>query len=176
MLAAANVEQVRSELVLLFDYIQKMKGELAALRRMNGPKFESFDRMADQLDAITEATASATDTILSTVEEIGAKAEELRGVVPEEGKPILDRVDELIGTAFEACSFQDITGQRISKIVHSMQYIDDRVSAMAALWGDDHLREVAGDEEEIDPDQALLNGPALAGEGVSQDEIDKMFD
>jgi len=134
--------------------------------------------MGDQLDAIVESTASATNTILGAVEEIGAKTDELRAIVPEEGGAIIDRIGELIGDTFEACSFQDITGQRISKIVHSMKFIDERVSAMASLWGDDHLLDVVLDEaeEETDPDQALLNGPALAGEGVSQDDIDKMFD
>ncbi len=89
---------------------------------------------------------------------------------------LLARLDVKVGAIFEACTFQDITGQRISKIARSMKYVDERVGAIAALWGAASLAEVAVPEQETDPNQALLDGPALEGEGTSQDDIDKLFD
>ena len=49
-----------------------------------------------------------------------------------------------------ACAFQDLVGQRLSKV----------------------SRLVGGEAE---PADALLNGPAAAGEGLSQAEADALF-
>src|SRR3546814_11385032 len=77
-----------------------------------------------------------------------------------------------------ACSFQDITGQRTSKVVNTLRYIEQRVHAMVDIWGTDGEGVVAKrtpsssvDDRE---DAHLLNGPALEG-GVSKDDIDAMF-
>ena len=40
-------------------------------------------------------------------------------------------VDEKMMIIFEACSFQDITGQRIAKVVETLQHIEQRVARFA---------------------------------------------
>ena len=67
---------------------------------------------------------------------------------------------------FEACNFQDITGQRISKVVGAMKFVEERVHHMMEIWGG---MESFKDIETIDDpkrqgEKALLNGPALAYE------------
>lgn len=89
---------------------------------------------------------------------------------------LLARLDDKAGVIFEACTFQDITGQRISEIARSMKYVDQRVGAIAEIWGAASLAEVAVPEPEADPNQVLLDGPALEGEVTSLDDIDKLFD
>ena len=79
---------------------------------------------------------------------------------------LLDQINANGADVFEACSFQDITGQRISKVVKSVTDVEDRLNA---------LIEVKPDKEKTE-DEKLLHGPALEGEGISQDEIDKLFD
>ncbi len=54
--------------------------------------------------------------------------------------------------------------------------MDGRVGAIAALWGAASLAEVAVPEQEHETGRPLLNGPALEGEGTSQDDIDKLFE
>jgi chemotaxis protein CheZ len=80
----------------------------------------------------------------------------------------------------EACTFQDITGQRVTKIVRSMQFVEERVNSMVSLWGSEAIEETAatyGNTDGRDGDEKLLNGPALPSEtSISQDEIDKLFD
>ncbi len=176
MTQASKRNDLKRELLALSEYLQTMKQELAAIRNPNAER-DHFETMSDQLEAVVGATESATETILGSVEEIGGIAAELRERIQDDAAAgLLARLDDKIGVIFEACTFQDITGQRISKIARSMAYVDQRVRAIAEIWGAASLAEVAVPEPETDPQQALLDGPALAGEGTSQDDIDKMFD
>jgi len=90
-------------------------------------------------------------------------------------------VNDKVMQIFEACSFQDITGQRISKVVQTIDHIDKRVGAFI-----EHLRLLHPDVENSDvqveetPEEKrqrelILNGPQKKGEGVSQDDVDKML-
>ncbi len=112
-----------------------------------------------------EATESATNQIMEAAEKImDARVTEA------------NVVNDACMDIFEACSFQDITGQRISKVVSTLEYIETYLDKLTAAWGHDENSEAA--VEAADPEDeeaALLNGPALAGEGVDQDYVDDMF-
>lgn len=77
-----------------------------------------------------------------------------------------------------ACSFQDITGQRTTKVVNALRYLEQRVNAMIQLWADQPAgaggRPPPGPADPR-PDAHLLNGPALPGQGHSQADIDALF-
>jgi chemotaxis protein CheZ len=79
---------------------------------------------------------------------------------------------------FEACSFQDITGQRVAKVVETLQMIESRVGRFADAV---NAKDVAGflDEREAArhkrKENLMLNGPQLAGEGIDQKFVDDMF-
>src|SRR5438874_2486342 len=36
---------------------------------------------------------------------------------------------------FEACNFQDLSGQRIAKVLETLQFVEDRVARMMEIWG-----------------------------------------
>ncbi len=79
---------------------------------------------------------------------------------------------------FEACSFQDLTGQRISKVVETLEHIEARVSRFAAAIGakDDPKGNTKEEEKRKKrKEDLLLNGPAKTGEGVSQDDVDALL-
>ena len=83
---------------------------------------------------------------------------------------------ELIIKIFEACNFQDITGQRITKVVTTVKFIEERVNSMINIWGPESFAEIEVVEAPpTDPDHDLLSGPQLGNSGVSQDDIDKLF-
>ena len=90
----------------------------------------------------------------------------------------LGELDDKINAMFEACAFQDITGQRVTKVLGSLKFIEERINAMADLWGRKGLSEapVRADKDDDGPKGERLEGPALEGEGTSQDDIDKIFD
>lgn len=172
---------LKPEILKLFAFTQKIRHELASIRTPGASDEDRFNSMSQELDAIIHATEEATNAILSSVEAIDTLAQEVRALAPD-NKPItkkLDAIGDRIGTVFEACSFQDITGQRVSKVVTSLKFIDEKLNTMVSLWGKDELARLSkeiGDEEGRTGDAALLNGPQLKGQGVSQDDIDRLFD
>jgi chemotaxis protein CheZ len=171
-----SLKDFKRELLLLCKYIQKLKQELAAIRDPQSDR-DRFEGMADQLDAVVAATEGATNTILGSVEEIGQLTDALRARLDDqEATELVGRIDDRLNAIFEACTFQDVTGQRITKIVRSVKFVDERVNAMAAIWGADSLAAMAVPEQQPGEETGLLQGPALKGEGVSQADIDKLFD
>ncbi|WP_420411986.1 chemotaxis protein [Roseibium sp.] len=160
---------VTEELTLIAKEITRMKTEISALRAndMTGNKIPDAGR---ELDAIVEATENATNTIMEAAEEIMAAD-------PSDTDAYQDLVSNKMIGIFEACTFQDITGQRISKVVSTLRYIDERVSSFI-----EHLRIPADFEAEMnesDEDrrkrELILHGPQHSGEGVSQNDIDALL-
>jgi chemotaxis protein CheZ len=174
-----NANDLKPEILKLFAFTQKIRNELAAIRKP-GEETDRFNSMSQELDAIVAATEEATNTILESVEEIDAIAQDIRAMAPD-NKPMvakLDAIGDRIGAVFEACTFQDITGQRVSKVVTSLKFIDEKLNTMVSLWGKEELARLSKEigEDVRQGDSALLNGPQLKGKGVSQDDIDRLFD
>ena len=88
-------------------------------------------------------------------------------------------VNDAVTEIFEACSFQDLTGQRISKVVETLQHIERRVSKFAdAVKVKDAAINLTEDElaRKQRASEQLLHGPPHEGEGVSQDVVDQLLD
>ena len=87
-------------------------------------------------------------------------------------------VEEKMLVIFEACSFQDITGQRIAKVVETLEHIEMRVSRFAAAV---HAKDLGGYLSEVEQARAerrkrlLLNGPPREGEGIGQTDVDRLL-
>jgi chemotaxis protein CheZ len=75
---------------------------------------------------------------------------------------------------YEACNFQDLSGQRIGHVVETLNMIEDQVEAML-----DRHKGRPGEAPAAKPvsDHWLLNGPRLDGDSghTDQIDIDKMF-
>ena len=173
--------QLESEIVKLVQYVRRFREEIAQMVAPEGPDQTRFATMSEQLDAIVGATETATDTILERMENVDGLTEDLRAADDAEKRNALcDRINENTMLAIEACTFQDLTGQRVSKIVRSMKFVEERVNAMVSLWGQDEIDRMAkefAEKSTKEGDEALLNGPALpTDEAISQDDIDKLFE
>lgn len=166
---------LKRELLGLFGHLQRIRKELAALNTSGEPN--AFGSMSEQLDAIVEATEGATNTIMESVEGIDGLMGQARNATADPALAgIFDQVTDKVNAVFEACSFQDITGQRVNKVVTSLKFVEERVNAIILTWGKDELDKVVVDiKEEKDPYKKFLNGPQLAGHGVSQDDVDKLL-
>ena len=174
----AEVSMLKTELRALAVCIEHTKAEIAALR----PQDADEDRLIAvtfELDAIVTATERATEQILEAAEKIEAIGHEIQSHAPDAYvKRLVDDITDTISTIFEACNFQDITGQRITKVVKTLKYIEARINAMIEIWGPENIAEVSPkiyEEHHHDEDAKLLNGPQLENKGISQDEIDKLF-
>ncbi len=105
-------------------------------------------------------------------------AEEILGSGGLSDKDYRSLVETRVLAIFEACSFQDITGQRISKVVEALGQLERRLERFASAL---HVRDSvdAADPEdaqrEARRERLMLNGPAAEGQGIAQDDIDKLF-
>lgn len=173
-----EVQILKRELIGLFEHIQRIRKEIASIRKPGAPEDQDhFAQMADELDAIVEATEQATDTIMENVEQMESLIETVRPHVTDpEARAALDQFPDKTGAIFEACAFQDITGQRITKVVKSLQFIEQRVNTLINMWGPEKIAEVDPVSEEVkDEYQKYLHGPQRAGQGVSQADVDALF-
>lgn len=116
----------------------------------------------DELDAIVTHTAAATETILESCEVLDTLAETL-----EDGPS--HKVQEMTMRIYEACSFQDITGQRIAKIVSTLQAIEAKVGHIRCAFCNPTPQPAVPD------DASLLNGPQLPADAMAQAEIDLLL-
>jgi chemotaxis protein CheZ len=79
---------------------------------------------------------------------------------------------------FEACGFQDLTGQRISKIVTTLQHIEERIAKITAIFGE-HFQSIAPavdeDTDNMSEEEKLKNGPQLPANANDQADIDALL-
>ncbi|KTS20341.1 chemotaxis protein [Methylobacterium indicum] len=167
---AANQALPVTELLEIADYITKLKRGIAGLRAQELTR-DRIPMAHDELGSVVAATASATNRIMESAESILAL----------EAKSLEDyrrKVEAHIGDIFEACTFQDITGQRISKVVEALGQLEKRLSQFSTVVN------VRDGEAELDPEEArrkaraeklLLNGPQPKGPATPQDAIDALF-
>ena len=165
--------KVFGELESLARYITTAKSEIAALRP-DKIKDRDLPKATDELDAIVGATEEATNGILHAMEMLEALTGEM---TPELG----EKVTEAVTQVYEACNFQDVTGQRITKVVRTLKDIEDRVDALVAAFGDEIAKykqahpDPAEEESTKPTDADLLNGPQLPDEAAKQAEIDALL-
>lgn len=177
-----NAQDVRLEIAQMVRTIARAKNEIAAISQPTSDDDDRLDRASNELDAIVTATETATRDILMANEEIGSLVDQI-GTAAGDNTEITghtERIAELLITIFEACSFQDITGQRITKVVRTLQFIQDRILAMIEIWGVEAFADLPvslpGQDDDEDDESKLLNGPQLENEGITQAEIDALFD
>ena len=175
-----RLEQLGSEILKLFNYMEKIKTELAAIKHPKAD-MDHFTRVTQQLESIVETTEGATDAIMGATEEIMGKLDALgEKIEDEEAQNDLADIFNSTNKIFENCSFHDLTGQRISKIVRVMDRIEDSLAELVKVVGKESLADVplADVEDPMDEDHddgVPLHGPQSEGEGISQDDIDKLF-
>ena len=166
-----NLDAIRTDLMDLHHIIEELRHEVGVTMpsEITG---KHIPAATDELDAVVDATAEASSTIMDSCESI----ENLLSNLPSESA---DPIGAAVTRIYEACSFQDITGQRISKVVRTLKVIDTKVESLLNILGrplpedyDAPVREISSDP--IDP-ESLLNGPQLPSNAISQEEIDKIL-
>lgn len=153
------------------EYIQNTKSEIGHLQA-NDLRSKHIPEAGNELSAVVTSTEQATTKIMEC-------AEAILEADTSDTEAYQQIVNDKVMDIFEACSFQDITGQRISKVVETLEHIETRVSRFAAAIGAEDSDQPACEKEvrrkKRKKDQ-ILNGPAQEGEGVSQDDIDALLD
>ena len=169
---------LRGEFEELADFIQATKAEIMMLAPED-IQDEHLPLAAGELDAIVRATEDATQNIMEATERLETLADGANGDTSE---MVINATTQI----YEACGFQDITGQRIGKVIGALKEVESKVEAIISAFGNDdqaarnERRRQRILEREQKTQQALetgecLEGPQLPDAASSQDNIDALF-
>src|SRR6202041_2539217 len=124
-----------------------------------------------ELESVVQATEEAANRIMEAAEAIG---DWLR-----EGKhdtASMDVMNEKVNAIFEACSFQDVTGQRIRRAIQHLQQVEHMLTDMAP----GETPQPAGEPLAV---HAPYNGAGFvtpeqsaSNPDLGQDAVDSLFD
>jgi len=151
------------EIAGLGHIIEQAKADVAGVS-VDSIRGSHIPSATGELGAIVEHTALATNSILESCETL----DKLSNSLDKAQSAILQ---DAITQIYEACSFQDITGQRITKVVKALQAIEGKVLELAG----GHSTGVILHLDVSSEPGCLLNGPSLPAEAMDQDDIDKLL-
>lgn len=165
-----EIDQIRFDLVEMATAIARTKAEVAAMK----PDVDHSGALCsatEHLDIIVAQTEAATSDILAAAEQVQEIAWTLRehGVEDE----VCDILDGKATDIYTACSFQDLTGQRIRRVLDVLHYLENRLSALVGIWGLEGAAVPTLPSQEESRD--LVSGPAKPGEGLDQSDVDSMM-
>ncbi len=117
-----------------------------------------------ELDAVVDMTEQAANTILDAADRISQDIQKSKDAASEdERKAFLESVNGHVEEIFMACSFQDITGQRIKQTLENLRMIEDRLGTTLKKIGI------------VVDDVRAENHSAIANKLSNQSEIDDFF-
>ena len=167
-------EQLKQEIEKIALYISEAKSEIAAITLPEDKtgNEKNIAHAALQLNEVVRHTEEATNLIMDKADAIMLIA---GGLADETASAQL--AEHAVGI-LEACSFQDITGQRIKKVLNTLEQIEFRIAHVVKLFGGDLPKNlVVGDIDNGHrrPDEDLMAGPQLSKDKPTQDDVDKLF-
>jgi chemotaxis protein CheZ len=175
----SEAHKLKAELDAIHAAIERTKLEIATVHH-SGFRGRQMIRVTGELDAVVQGTLDATDAILTAAETIDRDAQTLEASCKtKQDRQSAADIQEQVIKIFEACNFQDLTGQRITKVVSTLAFIEERIIRMMEIWGGIETFQDVAVEAHTSPmgDAALINGPKLAADlgHASQDDIDALF-
>jgi chemotaxis protein CheZ len=166
--SSATEKFLRDEITKIANHIQTTKNEILAL----SPGTENDNHIgsaAVQLDAVVKATEEAAHTIMDAADEIQ------NTVSSSSDEKLKQQITDITARIYEACNFQDLTGQRIKKVMQALDFTESKIQRLIGLFSIDGTIKPEEISKIAKEDDGLLNGPQLPGHAPSQEEIDAMF-
>ena len=156
------------------DRVIARANEKLANPRVGGvPAFE-FGFAAGQLDATLTHTAAATDQILDVCEMLDQLARDLGALRGRRTRQASEQLRDATRRIYEACGFQDITGQRITKVVDAINGIETGIARIVSALGPTETGSRKS-RTRLDVGSRLLDGPQAATSAMAQVEIDRLM-
>lgn len=149
-------ERMSLELARIHDQIGQLVAVPAAATRNSGL----------ELEAVVHATEAAANTIMEAAEAIqdwvagGAQDQDAVAAIAER-----------VNSIFEACSFQDVTGQRIRRAIQHLQQVETMLETMIP---DSERPEVPLQQVEVKTAIRTVESPS--GGDLGQAAIDALLD
>jgi chemotaxis protein CheZ len=154
------------------SYIRSAKNEIAD-PCPDDLREDAIPDATDQLDAIVSDTEKATGTILDSAEKIESIGANLDDETQNEIRVLITQI-------YEACNFQDVTGQRITKVVRALKHIETELDKLVSVFGSEIYEEArekrkAEKAGQSPAEKDLLSGPQLPEDANNQDDIDALL-
>jgi chemotaxis protein CheZ len=171
-----EIERIQTEISDIAGRIRATKAEMAALRHPLAEE-DRFRAASQELSEVVRQTEGATHQIMSAAEEIEDIVGQLKASAESaHAREKVGEITDVLVRIYEACNFQDLTGQRITKVVTALSFIEERVEAMMSVWNKKEFETMPLPPSTTKKDGDLdLHGPASSSETISQDDIDKLF-
>ncbi len=159
---------------LIYQAVNSIAGNIKAAKiaLTHSPSKVTGEKIPDanqELETVVQSTEEAANQIMDSAEAI----QELASTLDSEQEEALVAH---VTTIFEASNFQDLTGQRIRKVITHLKEIDTTITELLNAISDKIDIETIPTKESKDTEKALMNGPQTQGNTPSQEDIDKLFD
>ncbi|GJD62858.1 hypothetical protein [Methylobacterium frigidaeris] len=156
----SGMDRLRFDLIEMAKAISRTKSEIAAIHTPDQDQSQ-LGAASEALDGIVRTTERATSDILQAAEEVQEVAWTLRETGAD--SRVCDRLDQNATQIYTACSFQDLTAQRTSRIVNTLRYLEQRLTAMIEIWA-----------SEDDPPAPASNRTEVPETTLDQDDVDQI--
>jgi chemotaxis protein CheZ len=124
-----------------------------------------------ELEAVVQATEEAANRIMEAAEAI---SDWLRD--SKQDPSSMDVVNEKVNAIFEACSFQDVTGQRIRRAIQHLQQVDAMLTGMVPGEEATELPAAVVVSAPFNNAGAITSEQSAANPDLAQDAVDSLFD
>jgi chemotaxis protein CheZ len=180
-----RVSGLRNDIGEIDDAIRGTKKELAAIKV--GNNIGGVDVAALELTTVVSQTEAATNDILAAAEAIETMAGAIQSEMTlKSAKDLAADIADKVTIIYMACNFQDLSGQRVSRVVDTLNFIESRIHRMIEAWGGLQAlhelieTEIRNQDEEraTEGAAALLTGPQPVNsvDHIDQNAIDALFD
>lgn len=164
----AQPETIREGLDGLADCIRIARAEIAALGPDEVPG-HSLACATGELDEIKLGTERATGEILDQAERVD---DYRKFMTPE----VSDNIAEAVSAIYQACNFQDLTGQRVSKVITALKHIELRIGRLQqALDGETPAPHESTDLTPCRGPGPRPVGPQMPDMAMSQADVDRLL-
>lgn len=154
-IADMGEEHMKAELARIHDQIGQLVAMPAAATRNSGL----------ELEAVVQATEAAANTIMEAAEAIQAW---VAGGAND--KEAVAAIAARVSSIFEACSFQDVTGQRIRRAIQHLQQVETMLETMIPAGS---RPEVSREQVQVKTAMRTIASPA--GGDIDQAAIDALL-
>jgi chemotaxis protein CheZ len=176
----ATVQMVDFSEVNLSNQLAKIQQQVAVMVAMPAAATRNSGL---ELEAVVQATEAAANQIMEAAEAIGDWLRDGSRDVES-----LEIVASKLNSIFEACTFQDLTGQRIRRAIQHLQHVEDMLidispqNAVApspdrVVVNPDLVQDDVDRVFQIAAQQASTAEPreTAPAPGLAQDDVDRMF-
>jgi chemotaxis protein CheZ len=142
-------DNLSGQLVRLHEQVARMLAVPSGATRNSGM----------ELEAVVQTTEAAANQIMEAAEAI---SDCVRHAIPD--REAMAAINAKIDAIFEACAFQDLTGQRVRRAIEHLQHVESALTGMIAPPGEA-------------PPLFQPQAPTVVSTGAdqSQADIDAMF-